>query len=254
MSPHAVSSVLIREEEKVQKPMYYTSQALKGAEGRYPLIEKLAFALITASRKLRHYLQVHVINVMMDHPLKKAMNKLEAAGRLIQWAVELSEFDIRYQSRNAIKARALSDFIAEFTPSYEDLGRRKDNKKWVVHVDGSSTLHARGIGVVLQSLEGDKLKHKVRLQYQTANNEVEYEALLKGLELAKAIKAYSILILGDSQLVIGQVNGTCEAKENRMKRYLKKVVHLVKKFKEANFVQIPGERRSRHSSKGSLRK
>ena len=241
VSPHAVSLVLIREEGKVQKPVYYTSRALRGAEGRYPLIEKLAFALITASRKLRHYFQVHVIYVMTDHPLKKAMNKLEAARRLIQWAVELSEFDIWYQARNAIKAQALANFIAEFTLSYKDLGGREDNKKWVVHVDGSSTLHAGGIRVVLQSPEGDKLKHKVCLQYQTTNNKVEHEALLKGLALAKFVEAYSILVLGDSQLVIGQVNGTCEAKEDRMKRYLKKVVHLVRKFKEANFVQIPRE-------------
>ena len=69
---------------KVQKPVYYTSRVLRGAEGRYPLIEKLAFALITASRKWRHYFQAHVINVMTNHSLKKAMNKLEAAGRLIQ--------------------------------------------------------------------------------------------------------------------------------------------------------------------------
>ena len=95
---------LRREEGKVQKPVYYTSKALRGAKGRYPLIEKLAFALITAFRKLRHYFQAHVINVMTNHLLKKAMNKLEAAGRLIQWAVELSEFDIRYQPRHAIKA------------------------------------------------------------------------------------------------------------------------------------------------------
>ena len=84
VSLHAVSSALIREEGRVQKPVHYTSWALKGAEGRYPLIEKLAFALITASRKLRHYFQAHVINVMTDHPLRKAMNKLEAAGWLIQ--------------------------------------------------------------------------------------------------------------------------------------------------------------------------
>ena len=90
---------------------------------------------------------------MMDHPLKKAMNKLEAAGRLIQWAVELSEFDIRYQPRNAIKAQALADFITEFTPSHEDLREGEYNNKWVVHVDGSFTLYARGIGVVLQSPE-----------------------------------------------------------------------------------------------------
>ena len=213
VTPHVMSSALIREEGKVQKPVYYTSKALRGAEGRYPPIEKLAFTLITASRKLRHYFQAHVINVMTDHPLKKAMNKLEAAGRLIQWAVELSEFNIRYQPRHAIKAQALANFIVEFTPSCNDVEGREDSKKWVVHVDGSSTQHAGGIGVVMQSPEGDKLKHKIRLQYQATNNEIEYEALLKGLELTKSVEAKSILVLGDSQLIMGQINGTYEAKE-----------------------------------------
>ena len=55
VSPHVVSLALIREEGKVQKPVYYTSWALSGAEGRYPMIKKLAFALIMASKKLRHY-------------------------------------------------------------------------------------------------------------------------------------------------------------------------------------------------------
>ena len=111
VTPHAVSSTLIREKGRVQKPVYYTSQAVRGAEGRYPQIEKLAFALIMASMKLRHYFQAHVINVMTDHPLKKAMNKLEAAVRLIQWVVELSEFDIKYQLRHAIKAQAHVTFF-----------------------------------------------------------------------------------------------------------------------------------------------
>ena len=142
-------------------------------------MEKLAFALITASKKLRHYFHAHVIIVMTDHPLKKAMNKLEAAGWLIQWTIELSEFDIRYQPRNAIKAQALADFIAEFTPSYGDLDEMEGNKTWVVHVDGSSTLHAGGIGVVLKSPKVDTLKCKVRLTYPTTNNEAEYETFLQ---------------------------------------------------------------------------
>ena len=190
-------------------------------------MEKLAFALITTSRKLRHYFQAHVINVITDHPLKKAMNRLEAAERLIQWAVELSEFDIRYQPRHAIKAQALADFIAEFTPNHDEM---ENSKRWVVHVNGSSTRHAGGVGVVLQSLEGDKLKHKVRLQYQTTNNEVEYEALLKQLELAKSVEAKSILVLGDSQLIMGQVNGMCEVKEERMRKYLSRVMRLMKRL------------------------
>ena len=80
VSLHAMSSALIREEGKVQKPIYYTSRALREAKGRYPMMEKLAFALVTTSRRLRHYFQAHFINVLINHPLKKAMNKLEAAG------------------------------------------------------------------------------------------------------------------------------------------------------------------------------
>lgn len=91
---------------------------------------------------------------MTDHPLKKVMNKLEAAGRLIQWAIELSEFDIRYQPKNAIKAQALANFIAEFTPSHGDLDDGNEAKAWVIHVDGSFTLYAREIGVILKSSKG----------------------------------------------------------------------------------------------------
>lgn len=81
VSPHVVSSTLAREEEKAQRTFYYTSNALSGAKGRYPPIEKLAFFLVIVAKKLRPYFQAHVINVMTDHSLKKAMNKLEAAGR-----------------------------------------------------------------------------------------------------------------------------------------------------------------------------
>ena len=71
---------------------------------------------------------------------------------------------------------------------------------WMAH---PHNMRVGGIRVVLQSPKRDKLKHKIRLQYQTTNNEVEYEALLKGLELAKSVETRSILILGDSQLVMG---------------------------------------------------
>ena len=193
------------------------------------MMEKLAFALVTTFRKLRHYFQAHIINVLIDHPLKKAMNKLEAAGRLIQWAIELSEFDVKYQPRNAIKAQVLADFIAEFSSNQSELDEVDEIQKWVINVDGSSTLYAGGIGVILKSPEGDKLKYAARLQY---------EALLKGLELAKTLGAESIIVQGDSQLIINQVNGMCEAKESQMKKYLNKVRQLVKKFKEASFIQL----------------
>ena len=117
VSTHTISLTLIREEGKVQKPVYYTNKALRGVEERYPAMEKLALSLVTAARKLKPYFQAHVINVLTDHPLKKAMNKLEAAGWLIQWAIELSESDVRYKQREAIKAQVLADFIAKVTPT-----------------------------------------------------------------------------------------------------------------------------------------
>ena len=80
----------------------------------------------------------------------------------------------------------------------------------------SSYVHLPPINEV--EYEGDKLKHRVRLQYRPTNNEVDYEVLLKGLELAKSVEAKSVLVLGDSLLVMGQINGTYEVKEERMKK------------------------------------
>ena len=104
VSPTAVSSALIREKDGMQLLVYYTSKAFQGAEEWYPAMEKLALALVIAARKLRPYFQVHTIIVLTNHPFCKTMNKLAAAGRLIQWAIELSKFDIEYRPRQAIKA------------------------------------------------------------------------------------------------------------------------------------------------------
>ena len=83
VSTTAVSATLICEEAKKQLPVYYVSQAFQGAESNYPRIEKIAFALIVVSRKLRQYFQANPILVMTDQPIKKSMNKPEAVGRMI---------------------------------------------------------------------------------------------------------------------------------------------------------------------------
>jgi len=79
-----VSTTLIREEGKVQLSVYYVSQAFQGAEAKYPRIEKIAFALIVASRKLRTYFQANPILVMTDQPIKKSMNKPKAVETMVQ--------------------------------------------------------------------------------------------------------------------------------------------------------------------------
>ena len=69
VSPATVSMALVREEDKVQKPVYYASWAFRGAEERYPPMEKLAFALVTATRKLKPYFQAHTVIILTDKPL-----------------------------------------------------------------------------------------------------------------------------------------------------------------------------------------
>ena len=71
------------------------------------------------------------------------------------------------------------------------------------------------------------------------NNEAEYEALLAGLRVARALGAENVVLRSDSQLVIGQVRGEYEAKEARMQKYLKLTNQLISSFNYAEFVQIP---------------
>ena len=85
----AISSALIREEEDVQRPVYNTSQGFQGVEANYLRLEKIAFALVVASRKLLNYFQAHLIIVMIGQPIRKMMNKIDAAWRLVQWAIGL---------------------------------------------------------------------------------------------------------------------------------------------------------------------
>ena len=160
ISTTAISAILIREEDKKQPLVYYVNQAFQGAEAKYPRIEKIAFALIVASRKLRPYFQANPILVMMDQLIKKSMNKLEAAGRMVQWAVELSQFDIKYHPRIAIKVQALADFIVEFTLPDED-GLTDETERWTIHTDGSSAQKKGGVGVVIITPEGETFKYRV---------------------------------------------------------------------------------------------
>ena len=94
VSQAVVSAALVREEEGSQWPVYFISRAFRGAEERYPRMEKLAFALVTAMRKLKPYFQAHTIIVLTDQPLKRAISSPEAVGRMALWAIDLSEFDI----------------------------------------------------------------------------------------------------------------------------------------------------------------
>lgn len=130
VSTTAVSSILVREEEgNVQKPVYNTSKALLDTERRYPKQEQLAIALMVSSRKLSPYFQVHPITVVIEHPLRHILLKPKSLGRLVKWSMKLSEFEIHYRLRNAIKGQAIANFVADFTSCTE--GQEVSSKQGV---------------------------------------------------------------------------------------------------------------------------
>ena len=139
MSDSTVSSVLIKEEYRVQKLIYYMGYALLDAKTRYPMVEKMALALVISAKKLRSYFQAHTIVVLTNQPLRQIMQKPEASGRLVQWAIELEEHDIQYQPRTKIKRQAAVDFVIEFTSNR--LRKKRINLGallvWKLYVDGS---------------------------------------------------------------------------------------------------------------------
>ena len=158
----------------------------------YLRLQKITFALVVASRKLRHYFQIHAIVIMINQPIRKTMNKIDAAGLFIQWVIELGQFDIEYWPRVAIKAQVLIDFIAKFIYPQEEEEPQK--KTWTVQIDGSATRKAEGASVVLISPEREILKYVVILQFLTTNNKAEYEALLTRLSLARVLEAKTFII------------------------------------------------------------
>ena len=115
VSDFSTSAVLIRDKDRVQHPVYYCSRAVRGAKERYPRMEKLILALVTAARKLRPYFQAHTIEVPTEYLMKQVLHKPETSGRLMKWALELSEFDIRYKPKTEIKWQVLADFVMDFT-------------------------------------------------------------------------------------------------------------------------------------------
>ena len=132
----------------------------------------------------------------------------------------------------------MADFIAEFAQS-EDNGE-ENAAQWNIHTEGSSNRRARGADVVIQTPKGDKIECIIQLDFPTTNNEAEYKALVAGLDLARATNAENVVVCCDSQVVISQVNGSYECKNERMKRYLEEVRNWNNSI-DVKFVQIPRE-------------
>jgi hypothetical protein len=224
----AISAVLLAERGPRKKPIYFISRALQGPEVNYDPMEKL----VLATRILKRYFQAHPVVVITDQPIKQVLAQIEKTGRMTKWAIELGAHDINYRPRMAIKGQVLADFITEVpeegsSATTESAEKLPYIEPWNLYTDGSSCQEGSGAGLILTNPEGTEFTYALRFEFDTSNNEAEYEALLAGLWIAEKIGVKDISANVDSRLVANQINGTYVAKEKSMIRYLAKSQALI---------------------------
>ena len=151
------------------------------------------------------------------------------------------------------KGQVLADLVVEFTePEIEELpsNGNMDEKlvgiisqyclpTWEVHVDGASNQKGSRVGLVLMSPEKVVIEKSLRLDFPATNNEAKYEVLLEGMAMVQRMGGKSIKLFSDSRLVIGQVRGEFEAKDERMLGYLSQVKCMQSKFDSFDLLHVP---------------
>ncbi|XP_021844707.1 uncharacterized protein [Spinacia oleracea] len=157
---------------------------------------------------------------------------------MTEWANQLSDFGLEYEPRRAIKAQALADFIIECTnrPPERD---KASKMSWELYVDGSATRTGCGPSILIKTPNVDRLEYVVKFSFLAFNNESENEALILGIQMCQAAGAISVHAKSDSQLIVGQIQGDFEAKEDIMKMYLTKARKVIDQLQDFTIQHIP---------------
>ena len=152
--------------------------------------------------------------MVTDQPLRKIIHKPDAFGRLINWAVELSQLNLVFLPRTSIKAQALADFIVECNFPETTLNPTMDQgnphrhtpnpDSWELYMDGSSTNERSEADLILCGPGGFTVQQAITFQFPAINNQAEYEPLLAGLRLALTPNLKKLWIYSDSQIVVKQ--------------------------------------------------
>ena len=111
-------------------------------------------------------------------------------------------------------------------------------------MDGASRQTGAGLGMQLEAPTGEVIEHAIRLDLPASNNEAEYEVIIAELDLTISVSSKNIIIRSDSQLVVGQVNGEYETRDQRMTKY----VSLVN-LRLGSFIALQLEHVPRNSNK-----
>jgi hypothetical protein len=172
-------------------------------------MEKMAYTVVMAKRKLQHYFQSHNVSVPTAYPLRDMFENKESIVRIGKWTIELAEHVINFVSRSAIKSQVLADSVADWTPSAMKGDPIISEPVWEVQCDGGYCHLGSAAAAVLKSPFGIKLRYALRLNCDNCtNNMAEYEGLLLALQKARAVGAKRLVILIDSELVAGHIGKT----------------------------------------------
>jgi hypothetical protein len=166
--PHAVSAALVQEQGREgttrQCPVYYVSEVLTTSKCNMTELEKIAYAVVMASRKLRHYFEAFKVRVTSDSGLGELFKNPEASVRIAKWAVELSGYHITFEPRTAIKSQVLVHFIVDWTGPITQPDAPAE-KVWTIHCDGAWCHAGAGAAAVITSPTGVKHRYAARLSF-----------------------------------------------------------------------------------------
>ncbi|KAA3452374.1 Transposon Ty3-I Gag-Pol polyprotein [Gossypium australe] len=231
-----IGSALIQEFEGKERVVAYLSRKLLDPKQDIQLWRSFAYVYYSCT-KFRHYLlnaecivysKFDVIKHMLSMPILN--------GRIGKWILALSEFELKFESAKAVKGQIIADFITEHRDSSINL---LNIIPWVLFFDGSSCDKGGGAGILLTSPKGEVFKFAIPIQSTVTNNQAEYEALLKGLQYLKEARAIAVEIFGDSELVIKQLSGEYECKNDVLRNYYEECKQILKGFRSIILQHIP---------------
>jgi len=157
------------------------------------------------------------------------------SGRTGKWILALKEFGLHYESAKAVKGQVMAHLVTQHCNSVGSL----EVAPWTLFFDGSTCDQGAGISIVLISLRGKKYEFSLPIVATSINNQAEYQALVKGLELLREICADAIEIFGDSMLVINHLGGIYEYRSEILISYYESCLPLLKEFKDFRLEYIP---------------
>jgi hypothetical protein len=179
--------------------------------------------------KFWHYiLSSYYINTCQHDVIKYMMQRPTLIGPMGKWACSLVEYDMSYDSIKAVKGHVAVDFIVDHSIEVE-----VDNEclvaisAWRLYFDGSVCAKGCGIGCMMVSPNGVMHELLVRLDFRCTNNQVEYEALVSGLEWLIDMEVKHIEAFGDSKLIVQQVRGESQCLDGTLNRYHDLCIQLI---------------------------